>query len=348
MNRRTWIIIGAVIVSVIGGIIFFTSRGKSVNVELVNVEQRLVEQTVSASGVVKSTREANLALPAVGIVYNLAVEEGESVTSGQLLAYLNNFSESQSAQAYKDARDIALRDIDLFKEQYEDNKDAIGGDDQYDIQLRRLNELLSRAEATYQSSLGGVYNTVLNAPFNGTVVDIYVEQGEVATAGTPIAKVADLDHLVFEIQLDQEDFGIVKVGQVAHITLDSYEDVVFDGTVLSLPEYADVNTEDFTVEIAIVQDNGHKPLLGMNGDAKIVIEKTDENAQALSFDTIFEDEEGDFVWVNDNGKAKKVHVELGLEGDIYTEVKSNLSDLQIIIPIDDTVLEEGTKVKIND
>lgn len=348
MLKNKKILIGLVIIL---GIIGFSFYKKSQPKVLVGTEAKVVEEivrkTVSASGKVISTNEADLAFASTGELAKLNVKKGDMVKEGQLLASLSNYDSSQASKSARDSRDIAQRDLDLYIQTYESNKDAVGGKKEYDINIRRLMELLSKAEANYQSSIGSLSKTYLYAPFEGTVVDTFKEEGEIVGLGEKVLKVAKLDNLVFEMDVDQEDFGLLKPDQAVEIQLDAYTKKIFTGKVLELPKYADANTEQFTVRIAISKDNEAQVLLGMKGDAKIIIETTNDKVKALTFDTIFKENDGStYVWIDENKLLKKLPIEIGLEGDIYTELKSNLDGKTLYVPTGNVEFKEGSKVKV--
>lgn len=331
----------------VGGFLFLRGRSGSVEVQKVDVETLVVQRTVSASGIITSMNDASLSFPLVGRLSYLAVEEGDNVEKWQYLGELDVVSAENSAQALKDARDIAIRNKELYIEKYQHDKDEIGGPNDYAIEIRKFDELISQAEASYQSSLSSLSNYKLTAPFEGTVVDISYDVGETAIAGTTVVRIADLDNLVFEVNLDQEDFGLLKVGQNVEITLDSYEDHIFTGIINELPRTADAATEDFIVDIEITS-NGIPVYLGMTGDADIISAQTDTEVQALIFDSVFEDAEGEYVWVvSATGAAQKLYVETGLKGDLYTEVITDLSPFTLFTLSGDAEVNEGDIVSLD-
>lgn len=345
MKKRRNLIIGIIILGVVGFFIYSRTKGSVAVVTPVEVEQVQVQKTVSASGTVTSVNEADLALPATGQLQYLAVEKGEEVTKGQLLANVYNYDTSQTAESLREARDVASRDVQIYIENYETNLDAAGGEDEYRLNLKRLKQLENKAEASYQAALGSLTKTLLYAPFDGTIIDVYSDVGEVVVAGSSIIKIADLTDLVFEISVDQEDFGLLEVGQKVEVTLDSYEYLTFEGTVSELPQYADETTEEFEIKISVAQTEEAPVLLGMNGDATIVVESTDGEVSSLTFDVIYENDEYFYIWTDENGTLTKEKIEIGLEGDVYTELKTNLEGKTVVIPTEENGLEEGTKVK---
>lgn len=331
-TRKRLIILGLVALLIGFGIYKYQSSKNKVKYQTTETVMTQVKKTVSASGTVTSLHDANLALSGAGKITSLYVAEGEEVEKNKLLVQAESYSEYQTAQAAKDARDVAKKDLEIYIQNYSTNVSAVGGEDEYYLNITRLEELVSKAEASYQAQLGVLSNTALYSPFKGTVVDVFYRQGETAPIGQPILRVADLTTLVFEISLDQEDFGLVKPNQEVEIILDSYADSVFTGEVLSLPLYADSSTDEFVIKIKINNDADHPVLLGMTGDADIIIDSTQGEVQAVLFDSLYEDETGDFLWILDNETPIKEYVEVGLEGDLYTEIKTDLSDKQLVIP----------------
>lgn len=342
-TKKRIIILVVVALGLVGFMVSRSNRG--VEVQEIAIQDREVMRTVSASGTVKSKNEADLAFSVLGRLQYLGVEKGEMVNAGQYLATLDNFSESQSVQALKDARDVALRDRDLYVENYETNMSAVGGSDEYEIAIRRLNELVSKAEASYQAQVGAYTKTYLNSPIEGEVVDIYYELGEVVPLGSRIMKVADLNQKVFEIELEQEDFGFLQNGQQVDIELDAFPNKVFEGVVNEMPKYAQENG-GFKVEIEFLNEVP-EVLLGMLGDAKIILATTNEPVPSLTFDEIrYDIDENPYVYVLNDGKAQKQNIEIGLEGDIYTQVLSTISGPVIEATNDNQSLEEGISVKL--
>ncbi|MFZ5424989.1 MAG: efflux RND transporter periplasmic adaptor subunit [Patescibacteria group bacterium] len=347
-KRKKLIIIIIIIVLGVGGF-FYSKRnsGNAVNVREAEVYTDEVTKTVSASGVIKSINQANLATITPGTLEKLNVKETEEVKKGQILGNVSNYDLYKGSEAKKQARDIALIDRDLYVENYSTNLSAIGGEDEYNIGLRRHNELVAQAEDAYQASLGSLTDSYLIAPFDGTVVDVLIDQGELVTAGASVLTVADLNQIVFEASIDQEDFGLVKLNQEVEVQLDSFSNKTFTGTVYKLPLVVDSASNELTVLIKINDVSDNPVLIGMEGDADIVIEKNTVGGTALTFDAVFGEDSTHYVWLNEEGKLVKQPVEIGLEGDLYTIILSDIDFDKVVVPLDDE-FEEGASVKLEE
>ena len=325
---------------------FIKPKDYATAVKKVQLENRVVVRTVSASGSVKSNNESDMAFVGTGKVLSVNVKKGDQVKKGQVLAYLDAASQYQTANAYKDARDLLLRQREIFIIQKAQNVDSLKGETPYENKLRQLNEQVDQAEASYQAQLALLNNLYLYAPYDATVVDVLKDPGEIAVSGASVVKLADLTDLIFEIQVGQEDYGVLKEGQNVNVKLDSYTNYEFKGKVLSLPLYADSSTDNFVVKINVASDEEHSIKLGMTGDAYIVLQTTQTEVPALTADEIFYDvDEKPYVWIVKDNKLQQLPVELGLEGDVYTEVKTPITDT-IVVPEKDAKIGEGYTPRI--
>lgn len=347
LSKRIRSIIFVVLI-LLGIFVYFNKRTSiTVLVRSVKIENREVRKTVSASGVVKSSNQADLSFSATGDVIRLNVKENDTVKKGQLLAYMDSSSLNKTIQSYKDARDIRIRQKDLFVEEKDANETLLGGEDSYKIKLREYDESISQAEAVYQAQLAMLSNYSIYSPIDGTVMAVNYKEGEVAIAGSPAITVANLDDIVFEVVLDQEDYGSIHEGQDVEIELDAYDSDVFNGKVTSLPLYADTTRGGFVVK-SNFESNGKSARVGMTGDAFMITAKTQESVPSLVFNQISYDEsDNPFVWIVEDNKVKKYPIEIGLEGDIYVEVKTDLSGKNIVVPATENLdIKEGFIAKV--
>jgi len=351
MISKKWIITIVIIILLSAvGYYFYDKNKNTADVELVSLQNVVVTKSVSASGEMKSNKESDLTFVASGKVTQINVTKGQIVKKGKLLASINTSSQSQTAQAAKDYRDAIAREKDIFVKDYGNEMDDFGGAERYSLELRKYDERVSQAEASYRAQVNLLPNYYIYAPFVGTVIDVTKKIGETATAGSTIIKLADLSDLYFEIKLDQEDFGYIKVDQEVNVTLDTYPNKIFSGKVYEIPQFteAGVSGGSFVVKIMITNQDSQNLLLGMTGDAEIITNKTPNTVDALVFDEIFTENSKQYIWMlNEQNKLDKMEISTGLEGDIYTEITSNLKDKKIVISADKKqILTVGQEAKI--
>lgn len=321
---------------------------KTITVKKVIIEDRIVEKTVSATGYVHSEKEAELSFGATGEITNIYVKEGQLVTKGKLLAELDASAFQSALTSAKDTRDVAKEDLDLFIQKYENHKSLLGGNDEYEISLRRQQELLNVAEANYQTQLNSISKYYIYAPYAATVYELTKKENENTALNEPVIKIADLSDLQFESDIDQEDFGGIAVGQNAYVSLDAYPSIKLKASVKEIPVYADgAGTAKFKIKIVFTDIDRYKPMLGMSGDAHITTSSSEKAVPSLLYDQIFFDEDdAPYIWTLENGYITKYKVKLGLEGDVYYELTEK-PDKEVIIGLNDTVtVKDGYKGKL--
>jgi RND family efflux transporter MFP subunit len=330
--------------------IFFYFRSKTnltAIVKKISIENRVVKKTVSASGFIKAKDQADISFVTTGSLRNIYVKEGQKINAWQILATVDSESQRQTMQYYKDARDIAKKELELFIFNKQENIDSLGSSIAYGIKLTEYQESLSQAEANYQVQVSNVSKTSIYSPIAGTVVDITKKVGETATLGETIVTVANLDNFVFEVLVDQEDFGSIKLNQDVEIKLDSFGEKTFVGKINTLPVQANSTDGSFTVDIDLDKNTDANYAIGMTGDAYMLVESSVTEVPSLLYSDILLDNDGkSYVWVSDNGKAAKQNIEIGIEGDLYTQIKTPITKTIIIPAKDGVVIQEGYITKI--
>lgn len=343
MKRKYIYIVSALAILIIG-IYFIRSKQSPIAVNLVEIQQVDVESTISASGIVKSENQADLAFAASGKITYLGPQKGTQVSKGQLLAQIYAFPQAKSSQSAKDSRDIAMRNKEAYIDTYADASSDFRNSDEYKIQIRKYDELISQAESSYQSTVGSLDNLKIRSSFAGTILNVTKDVGEIASAGETIYEVADLSKKYIEVSIDQEDFGKIKIDQPVHISLDAYSDEVFEGKVYELPASAETdstNNGSFIIKIK-VEDKGNNEfpiLIGMTGDVDVVIQKSEGVVNAIPFDAIYTDaDSSNYVWTLVSGNIiRRMDIEIGVEGNLYTEVIGLDSLTQVITSADSKI-----------
>lgn len=84
-NKLLWILLAVVAVLIVAAIVQSRGKKKGIAVELDKVSQRTIKETVSASGKVFPEKEVKISSDVSGEIVELFVEEGDSVSAGQLL-----------------------------------------------------------------------------------------------------------------------------------------------------------------------------------------------------------------------------------------------------------------------
>jgi HlyD family secretion protein len=118
-------------------------------------------------------------------------------------------------------------------------------------QVAQARAKLAEAEANRQ-------DLVIRAPFGGTVTTRSAEPGEVVTAGTAIVTLLNLDRVYLRGFVPEGEIGKVKIGQPAHVYLDSNPKQPVDAVVLRIDP-----TATFTPENTYFRQDRVKQVVGV-------------------------------------------------------------------------------------
>jgi RND family efflux transporter MFP subunit len=343
MNLKKFIIFVIIPVLVLGLVIYFLTKKETISVKKVNVQTTSVLKTVSASGSIKSTVESEVAFPVSGKLINVYKKEGDVIKKGDLIAQVYSEDLYYDAESARKKKDAAQKTRDIYIKSYEDKQSDVGGSDIYESNVKKLTDELRVLDNNYKSYLSTLKKTYLYAPFDGTLTKMPYDIGEVVTS-INFVMISDLNALEFQADLDQEDYKFVKKEQESEIVLDSYPEDTFRGKIISVPFYVDEDSSTKTFKIKIsIQNKDNKVVKGMTGDVNIVVDQVTET-KALPFDSVFTEEGTDkkFVWITDaSNKISKKYIEIGLEGDTLTEVKSEVPEFVIVPASNSKTIKEG-------
>jgi HlyD family secretion protein len=153
-----------------------------------------------------------------------------------------------TAQANLDTPKVRVTQVSGTQAQIAQQQSAIAG---AKAQTAQAQAQLAEAEADRA-------DLTLLAPFAGTVLTRAAEPGEVVQAGTAIVTLLDLSKVYLRGFIPEGDIGKVKVGQPAHVFLDSNTGQSLDGYVLRIDPQA-----TFTPENTYFRDDRVKQVVGV-------------------------------------------------------------------------------------
>jgi len=164
-------------------------------------------------------------------------------------------------------------------------------------------------------------NTYVKAPFAGVISAKNFEDGELY-GGQPILVLTRLDQLKALVAIPEKYFPLIKEGMSLSLTSEIYPDKVFPAKVEVV--YPTVDASSHTFQTKIVVPNSHNLLRpGMYVTTTIGLGKAD--AIVVPYQTVEKlvGANDRYVFINNNGRAQRVAVELGQRFD---------QDIEIIAP----------------
>lgn len=271
-TKRILILVGILLVVAVVVVVGLRASGvvggqeRATPVELADVEIRTVTQLVTASGNIQPEVEVRISPDVSGEIVELPIVEGDKVRRGQLLARIKpDFYQAQVDQAEASVLQAkaseAQRRADLLNSELELNRQrtlfesgAIAESAFQTAETRYQTMKASYEASQYSVDIADarlkeakeqLSKTVIFAPMDGTISILAVELGErvVGTTqmtGTEMMRVAKLDQMEMEVNVNENDVVNVAVGDTSAIEIDSYPNRIFRGVVTEIANSARV------------------------------------------------------------------------------------------------------------
>jgi len=320
---------------------------------------------LTASGYVVAQRKAAVASKATGRLVYLGVVEGDKVKKGQIIARLEDSdvqAQLDEAKANLELSQVTLADA---KWNYERNQKLLKSGsitestfENSETQYKKAQASVDVAKANVESAEVAVENTIVRAPFDGTVLTKNADVGEIVapmagsinTRGT-VVTIADMSSLQVEADVSESNIEKVKPDQDCQITLDAYPDIQYEGYVAKIVPTADRAKATVTVKVAFRKYDG-RVLPEMS--AKVLFMKNSKtNANGINDDrptllvpstAVVTRENHRVVFKIRDDKAVETPIALGKSLGSYVEVKSGLMDGDQVIDSPSDQVKDGIEV----
>ena len=265
-------------------------KAEPVVFQAVPVEKRSIVVSARASGTVQPDTVVEVKSKASGEILEMRVETGQTVERGTLLVRVdqrtprNRLNQAQAdldvAKArFENAEAQRKRSDELFKTQSistEEHETAV-------LAVANARAVVVGAQVALENAKIAMEDTDVRAPITGTIISKSVERGQVISSptsdvggGTVLLKMADLNLVQVRTLVDETDIGKIRAGLRATVTVGSYPNQPFEGSVLKIEPLAETvqNVTMFAVQVRIENRNGLlKP--GMNADVEVHIGQRD-------------------------------------------------------------------------
>ena len=268
------------------------------------LQPREIEREIAVSTNLQGYLTVNVAPSVTGKIQHIFVEVGDKVAQGQSLVTMD---ETQ----YKTTK-ISLANLETEKNRIaQPLKTGSATQQQYD-----------QIETQYNSTKEQLdflkINTYNKAPFAGVISAKNYEDGELYS-GQPIVVLTQIDKLKALVAIPESYFPKFKEGMKLTLTSEIYPDQVFPATVEVV--YPTIDATSHTFQVKIVIPNQKKLLRpGMYVTTSVGLGKANVITAPYQAVEKLVGANDRYVFLNENGRAKRVSVELGQRFDQEIEI----------------------------
>ncbi len=290
-KKKIYILLGSVLALVIllitlskAGIL--GNKDKGTEIETAKADEITIIETVSATGKIQPEIEVKISSEVSGEIIALPVKEGQVVKKGELLVKINpdlytsgynrtvsNLSVSKSGlsqadASFKEAKANFERSKTLFEKGIISKSEwdkAVASFEVAQANKQSSYYNVQSANATVKEAQDNLGRTIIYAPADGTISMLNVELGERVLGtqqmtGTEILRVANLNNMEVEVDVNENDIVKINVGDSANVEVDAYLKKEFKGIVTSISNSASASVSadqvtNFKVKIRILKES---------------------------------------------------------------------------------------------
>lgn len=214
-------------------------------VRLASVEDSTVSTELRAVGTLSPRDEIRLSFKIGGVIDGIAVEPGDAVRAGQMLAVLKRAEVDAALAQASEAADKARRDLERGKRL---RADEVATEEQ----VENLTTAYRVAQASLEAARFNARFARIDAPVDGVVLQKLAEQNELVAGGEPVLVLGATGRgWVVRTALADRDAVRVQPGDLARIDFDAFPGREFPGAVTRIASSADQLTGTFEVEIEV-------------------------------------------------------------------------------------------------
>lgn len=328
MSRWIWIAASAFLVIFTAGVASYLVLGNGASRETTEVTRGNIGVTIETVGTVALRDSVQLTSPATTQVEIVSVIPGDEVQEGDVLLELNRGPFDAAIEEAEDALFMAETNLSVLEADEQPTTAA-------EIAERiTAQQQVEAAEAALEEAESARAESLVLAPFDGTVIHVAVDENEQVGQGSELVQVAELQEFELVVNIDEVDLPLISVGAETQIVLEAFPDRVLESEIYSIARRAET-VGGTTVFPARVRFQGEDDLLilpGMNAEVEITADVR-ENVLLLpegSFQTV-----GRRTYVNVlvNGDVEQREIRTGIRSGGMVEVADGLNEGdEVVLP----------------
>ena len=310
-------------------------QGETVRNEVVKVEplqKSEISRVVEFSTNLQGYETMSIAPSVTGKIEEIFVEVGDKVKKDQMLVRMDQMQLNTTKLTFANLTTNMERMESLY---------AAGSISQQNYDQAKLSFEQTKENLEFLEE-----NTFVRARFNGVISAKNYEDGELY-AGQPILVLTQVETLKAYINIPEQFFPKVKAGMKVDIVSDIYPDQVFQGTIEIVHPTIDASTHTFQAKVRI--PNG-KDLLRPGMYVRTSMSMGKENTIVVPYQSVLKliGSNERYVYVNNNGVAKRVFVKMGQRFDDMIEISGEgINEGVELVTVGQAKLVDGVQLTIS-
>ncbi|SDC99951.1 membrane fusion protein, multidrug efflux system [Algoriphagus faecimaris] len=295
---------------------------EAIPVNVVKLQKEVLKNQLQMTGTILPNESVNLRPEVSGLIRRVAFKEGQYVTKGTPVLYLDDDELQAQFQRLEYTQKLFETQENRQKQLLE--REAIS-QEEYDIVLNQYNTALADIKLI-EAQLA---KRIIRAPFNGILGLRQVSEGSVISPTDIIASIVNLDPIKIEFSIPERYSSMVEVGSKIYFSNDGTPEEV-EGVVFAYEPQIDAATRTLTLRAQSPNKEG-RFLPGMFVRIRFVLGET-EDALLVPSESIIPELDGYKVYVvGEDSKVREQKVEIGKRTDTQVQIVSGLNEGDLVL-----------------
>ncbi len=324
------------------------------------------QASLVATGYVVAQRKAEVASKGTGRLKYLRFEEGDKVKTNEIIAELENEDIKANLDLAKAELLRAKTELLNAERQYKRTKELYKSGSKTKVEFENFETAFKLAQAALAGRIAlvkvaevNLENTIIRAPFDGTILTKNADVGEIvapfassSSSKGSVVTLADMKSLEVEADVSESNIHKVSVGQPCEIILDAYQNSPYPGYVKKIVPTADRARATVQTKIAFKQIDD-KVLPEMSARVNFFFEnkqpETDQSKPVIGIkkEAITNRDGQKIVFVIIENNVQSRNISIGRElGDI-TEITNGLKQGDKVVLSPPGKMKSGDKIEIS-
>ncbi len=307
-----------------------------VNVVLLDVAPTTIYDRINLPGVIEPWEKLSVLAKIHGTVVKVEVNEGETVTKGQVIARIDT-------DDFRIAVDSARATYELATAQHKRLASLFDEGIVPEAEIEKLEAQVKTSKASLENAELMFSRCTITAPISGVIRRLDATEGLLLNVSDPVAEILQVDKVKAVVGIPESDVALVRDIKDVTLTIQALDNKEIVGRHHFLASSPENDARLYRLELAIDnEDNLIMP--GMFFRAQLV-KRVITDAVAVPLFTVIKREDQQFVFVEEDGVAKKLPVELGIMEDWRVQITKGLSPGSRVVVEGHRDIDHGNKLK---
>ncbi len=203
---------------------------------------------------------------------------------------------------------------------------------------------VKQAEASFEQAKLRLEDTIIESPISGFIANVKAEEGQFIPQGSSLINIVKLDPVYVQVGVSSDVLVNIEKGEEVEVELLDYKNELRKGLIETISPVRDQQSQLYTVKVK-VNNKDNKIKAGMFADVYFTL-NSKEKATVIPADSVIDLDGNPYVFVEENGKAIKKEIKVGLINNDKVEVLEGIKSGENIIVQGHKSLQNGDNVEV--